>query len=190
MFVYVTNIQTESEAIKAIQQGAAGICVDLGQQKPAYQVEETRDWLEKLPLQIMKIGSFFQDPYYAVEEMATFCHLDMLLLQFQDDLAAFRRHSGRVLVALTDCQLQDVMQKSEKEKLALLLETADGLVLEITDYTNFDNIGLRNCCQTLQKPIFLAGDFDTVPFHAFLQFLQQQKFPMVCGVLLDYQQMM
>ena len=189
MFVYVKNIGTEAEAKKAIQQGAAGICVDLGQQKPAYLVEETRNWLETLPLQIMKIGSFFRDPYYAVEEMATFCHLDMLLLQFQDDLAAFRRHSGRVLVALTDCQLQDVLQESEQERLALLLETANGLVLEITDYTNFDNVGLRDCCQRLQKPIFLTGDFDNVPFDGLLHFLQQQQFPMVCGVLLDYQQM-
>ncbi len=152
MFIYLNGIENQAEAMQAVAQGAAGIAVRLGYKKSALDAEQTRDWLELLPLPIFKIGVFPGEAYYDVEEMASFCHLDVIVLDPRDDLAHYSRYSGRILVSLVGCNWAAFTE----EKLRQVKEIANGIIIPVGD-GGVDWLRHKQRLLDLEKLVFLAG---------------------------------
>ena len=141
MFLYITGIKSEVEALAAIEYGANAIGVELGYRKNALEAESCRTWLEKLPFHVLKSGIFQDEEYYAVEEIASFCHLDIIHLASIAKANDFGRHSGRVIIETDICNIKDFK--------------ADGYIIKLV---NPDDIKLIKA-EAIAKPLLLTGKF-------------------------------
>ncbi len=185
MFLYVRNLKSKAEAERAISLGASALAVSLSAARNM-EAEHTRTWLEEMPMQIMKIGEFDNEAYYDIEELVTFCHLDVVLLRDLKTVKNFHHYTGRVMVEITEWELQD-MKRFDAEAYRLLLETADGIRLRVTDYTNLDNPLFWQYLRDLQKPIFLTGDFEAGSLQETMSFFQSQGVPNLVALFVDYE---
>lgn len=185
MFLYVRNLKTKAEAERAIALGAAALAVSLSAGRNM-EAEHTRTWLEEMPMQIMKIGEFDDEAYYDIEELVTFCHLDAVLLRDLKTVKDFHHYTGRVMVEITEWELQD-MKRFDEEAYHLLMETADGIRLRVTDYTNLDNPRFWQYLRDLQKPVFLTGDFETGSLQDAMSFFQSRDVPNLAALFVDYE---
>lgn len=185
MFLYVRDVKSAAEAADAIEKGAAALAVSLSARRNM-EAEQTRTWLEELPMQVMKIGEFDNEAYYDIEEMATFCHLDVLLLRDLRTVRDFSHYTGRVMVEITEWELQD-MKRFEPAQYEQLLETADGLRLRLTDYTNLDNEAFWQYLRTFSKPLFLAMDLEGGSITGVLELLRGKKVPQLVALFVDYE---
>ncbi|MGI5824688.1 MAG: hypothetical protein ACOX7J_03865 [Bacillota bacterium] len=184
MFLYVRDIKTEKEAMDAVNKGAVALAVSLSP-KRNMEAENTRTWLEDLPMQIMKIGEFDDEMYYDIEEMSTFCHLDVLLLRDLRTVKDFSHYTGRVMVEITEWELQD-MKRFDDDAYRTFLKTADGIRLRVTDYTNLDNSLFWQYLQDLQKPVFLAMDLEGGSVNSAMEFLSAKNIPNLAALFVDY----
>lgn len=185
MFLYVRNIKTKEQAAAAIAKGASALAVALSASRNL-EAENTRTWLEELPMQIMKIGEFDAEAYYDIEELATFCHLDILLLRDLKTVKDFRNYTGRVMVEITEWELQD-MKRFDSEAYSLLMQTADGIRLRVTDYTNLDNEQFWQYLRDLAKPIFITGDFEAGSLREIMDFFADKQVDNLAALFVDYE---
>lgn len=187
MFLYVRNIKSLEQAEYAIQKGAVAITVSLSASRNM-EAENTRTWLETLPMHIMKIGEFDNDSYYDVEEMATFCHLDVLLLRDLKTLKDFSHHTGRVMVEITEWELQD-KKRFFTDEYDLLMKTADGIRLRVADYTNLDNESFWQYLREIDKPIFISCDLDESSVEEAIQLFESQNIPNIVALYVDFEEL-
>lgn len=185
MFLYVRNIKSQAEAETAIRKGTVALGVSLSS-KRNMEAENTRTWLEKLPMHIMKIGEFDNDAYYDIEEMATFCHLDVLLLRDLKTIKDFSHYTGRIMIEITEWELQD-LKRFDTEAYETFMETADGIRLRLTDYTNLDNDNFWQYLRDLQKPVFFAMDFEGCSIDAINKIIKEKQVPNVVALFVDYE---
>lgn len=185
MFLYVRNIKSKAEAERAIGLGAVALAVSLSAARNM-EAEQTRTWLEELPMQIMKIGEFDNEAYYDIEELVTFCHLDVVLLRDLQTVKDFHHHTGRVMVEITEWELQD-MKRFDEAAYQLLMETVDGIRLRVTDYTNLDNEMFWQYLRDLDKPVFLTGDFEAGSLQATMDLFAAQGVPNLAALFVDYE---
>ena len=184
MFLYVRNLKNAEEAAAAIAKGAAALAVSLSANRNM-EAENTRTWLEELPMQVMKIGEFDNEEYYDIEEMVTFCHLDIILLRDLRTVKSFSRYTGRVMVEITEWELQD-MKRFDSEAYETLLKAADGIRLRLADYTNLDNEKFWQYLRDLHKPIFLSMDLESGSVEAAVELLQSKNVPDLVGLFVDF----
>ena len=184
MFLYVRNLKSAEEADYAIEKGASALTVSLSARRNM-EAENTRTWLEEMPMQVMKIGEFDNEEYYDIEEMVTFCHLDTILLRDLRTVEKFSRYTGRVMVEITEWELQD-MKRFDSEAYEKLLETADGIRLRLADYTNLDNEMFWDYLRNLNKPIFLAMDLEGGSIDGTMELLSQKNVPNLVALFVDF----
>lgn len=185
MFLYVRNIKSLEQAEYAIKKGAVAIAVALSSSRNM-EAENTRTWLETLPMHIMKIGEFDNDSYYDVEEMTTFCHLDTILLRDLKSLSDFSRHTGRVMVEITEWELQD-LKRFFKEQYELLMDTADGIRLRIADYTNLDNENFWQYIRELNKPVFITCDLEDSAIEDAVRLFESKNVPNLAALFVNFE---
>ena len=154
MFFYVTGVKSAQEADWAIQNGANAIGVQLGYRQSALQAENCRTWLETLPFYIMKAGIFEKESYYDVEELASFCHLDIIHLRDTAAIDDFSRYSGRLLAETTNLDVDVAAQK------------AHGCLLRAASVAEAKEALLRKT----EKPLLLSGDFSVQDWQSILAF--------------------
>ena len=185
MFLYVRNLKTMEQAQKAIAKGAVALAVSLSANRNM-EAENTRTWLEEITMHILKIGEFDSELYYDIEELVTFCHLDIVLLRDLKTVKDFHHYTGRVMIEITEWELQD-MKRFDEEAYKLFMETADGIRLRVTDYTNLDNPLFWQYLRDLQKPIFLTADFESGSIEQAMAVCEEQKIPNLVALFVDYE---
>lgn len=142
MFLYITGIKNKKEALSAIKKGANAIGVELGYKESALAAENCRTWLEELPFHILKAGIFQNEEYYNVEEMASFCHLDIIHLKDKAKLKDFSHYSGRLIVE-TDYQNWEGIK-------------ANGYVIKLTSVSEAKKLSVSK----IKLPVLLTGNFN------------------------------
>lgn len=93
----------EIEAIeRLIEAGADGFTFNFS--KNSLNHEVLRDLIKKLPPMIFKAGLFTTEPKYVIEELATFCHLDLLEFDKDSLKADYRGFSQPIIKHVRDPQ--------------------------------------------------------------------------------------
>lgn len=92
MFCYINEIESQKQVQQALGQGAGAIGIKIGYGEHKVPPESARELFLSCPLFIGKVGVFAADtPRYEVEELITFCKLDVLhFTQIPADISSYR----------------------------------------------------------------------------------------------------
>lgn len=90
MFFYVYGIENKQQADFALSLGVDGLGVRLSYDFPIVKMERCREIFLDVPKNILRVGIFGPEPYYEIEEFATFC--DLTGIQFTTPRGSLTRY--------------------------------------------------------------------------------------------------
>lgn len=121
--VKICGIQTLEQAMWAVEAGADALGFIFAPSRRKIHPELAREIILKLPPFVSKVGVFVNEQRYVVEELGTFCKLDVLQFHGQEPPEYFRRWSYQVIKAFSVDNDWEAEELNKFEADAYLLDT-------------------------------------------------------------------
>lgn len=105
MRIYINGVRNLEEARQAVNMGANAVGIRLGYEQEAVNPEVAREIFFALPMFVSRVGIFYNQKRYDIQELVTFCRLDTLHFIGNETPEDLERYSENMIKDLAVCDL-------------------------------------------------------------------------------------
>lgn len=105
MRIYLSDVREPGDVVRAIRWGASAVGIKTGYGKDVVPPELAREMFLQIPLFVSRVGIFNDEKKYHIQELATFCQLNVLHFTGNEEPEDLKRYSEHLIKDFSKDQL-------------------------------------------------------------------------------------